>query len=446
MASDSGGHHSLIRSKLRADASVGFWAVTGFDTRSPNVERARLVPGSRGFIVVLAACMAVTALAIDASLPAFPEIRTSFGLADGATSVTGIITFFFIGSSLGLLPAGILADRFGRRPVMWGGLALYIGGAVLSIFAPSLWMMFVARFIWGLGSAGPRVAAMAMVRDAYDGEQMAKQMSLIMAVFILVPAFAPSLATAVLLIGPWQAIFWLCAAVAVLVGASVTLLPETLAVESRRALNGRDVALGLRTIVTTPGTIGYLIALTAMFGVFLSYLASSEIILDQVFGLEEWFPLFFGAIAVVMGSAMYVNGRFVERLGLERIIRLSFTANLVAGGVLLSVAIVTSGEPPFLLFAVLLGAVLFFQQMLLPNLNAAAMRPLGHVAGTSAAMLGMIPGVLGAVIGGTIDRQFDGTIRPLAIGFVVSSAVAAVAWRWAARSEAAAVVVSVHVD
>lgn len=415
--------------------SVACRAVSGLDTRSPDAPPARLVPGSRAFIVVLAACMAVTALAIDASLPAFPEIRTSFGLADDATSVTGIITFFFIGSSIGLLPAGVLADRFGRRPVMWGGLALYVVGAVLSIFAPSLWVMFVARFIWGLGSAGPRVAALAMVRDAYDGEQMARQMSLIMAVFILVPAFAPSLATAVLLIGPWQAIYWMCAVIAILVGTSVTLLPETLVDESRRSLSGRDVAVGLRAIVTTPGTLGYLIALTALFGVFLSYLASSEIILDQVFDLEEWFPVFFGGLAVVMGAAMYVNGRFVERLGLRRIIRLSFLANLGAGSVLLVVSLVTSGEPPFALFVVLLAVVLFFQQMLIPNLNAAAMNPLGHVAGTAAALLGMVPGVLGALIGSLIDRQFDGTVRPLAIGFVVSSAVAFAGWLWATRVE-----------
>ena len=388
-------------------------AVTGLDTHDPEMERARLVPGSRGFIVVLAGCMAATALAIDASLPAFPEIRSAFDLEPGATSVTGIITFFFIGSSLGLLPAGILADRFGRRPVMWGGLVLYIVGAVLSIFAPSLWVMFVARFIWGLGSAGPRVAAMAMVRDAYDGEQMAKQMSLIMAVFILVPVVAPTIGAAGIALASWRWLFVGCTALAV----------------------GRDVARGLRVIVVTPGTIGYLVALTAMFGVFLSYLASSEIILDQVFGLERWFPIFFGAIAVTMGSAMYVNGRFVERLGLQRIIGLSFVANLVAGTVLLAVAIATSGEPPFWLFAVLLGVVLFFQQMLIPNLNAAAMRPLGHVAGTAAAMLGMIPGVCGAVIGGLIDRRFDGTIRPLAIGFVISSAVAFGGWRWASRSE-----------
>ena len=287
--------------------------VTGVVTPPLTNGRARLEPGSRGFILTLAACMAVTALAIDSALPAFGEIRTAFGLADDATSVTGIITFFFIGSSLGLLPAGVLADRFGRRAVMWGGLGLYVFGAVLSIFAPSLWVLFLARFIWGLGSAGPRVAAMAMVRDAYEGEQMAKQMSMIMAVFILVPTFAPALAAGILVIGPWQAVFWACAVVAVAVAGSVSLLPETLAPDQRRALAVRDVGNGLRTIFTTPGTLGYLVSLTALFGVFLSYLASSEIILDQVFGLEEWFPLFFGGIAIIMGGAMFLNGRIVER-------------------------------------------------------------------------------------------------------------------------------------
>lgn len=171
------------------------------------------------------------------------------------------------------------------------------------------------------------------------------------------------------------------------------------------------------------------------------YLASSEIILEQVFGLGDWFPLFFGGIAITMASAMYVNGRIVERLGLHRIIGLGFTANLTAGGVLLVVALATSGKPPFMLFTVLLGAVLFFQQMLIPNLNAAAMRPLGEVAGIAAALLGMIPGVVGAIIGGLIDRQFDGTIRPLAIGFVVSSTAAFGAWRWASKREVVPVLV-----
>ncbi|MDJ0768243.1 MAG: MFS transporter [Ilumatobacter sp.] len=397
-------------------------------------KRRVLMPGTRPFIGVLALCMAVTALGIDTVLPAFPEIRTSLDLDPDATEVTGLITFFFIGSSLGLLPAGLLADRFGRRPVMWGGLALYVLGAIGSVAAPTIEMMFVTRFVWGLGSAGPRVAAMAMVRDAYEGAQMARQMSLVMAVFILVPTFAPALAVGILAIGPWQAIFWACAAVAVAVSGGVSLLPETLSTDLRRGLSAGDVWRSCAIVLRTPGTPAYLLSLTALFGVFLSYLASSEIILDQVFDLEEWFPVFFGGIALAMGAAMYLNGRVVERVGLARIIRFGFAANWLAAGLLFVVALVTAGEPPFWLFVVLLGAVLFFQQMLIPNLNAAAMQPLAQVAGTGAALLGMIAGAVGAVIGGGIDRQFDGTITPLSIGFIVSSTVAALAWRRADRA------------
>ena len=378
-------------------------------------------------------CMAVTALGVDAILPAFGDIRSALDLDPDATSVTALITVYLMGSSLGLLPAGLLSDRFGRRPVMWGGLVLYVAGAVGSLMAPSLAVMIGARFVWGLGSAGPRVAAMAMVRDAYSGEQMARVMSFVMAVFILVPTFAPALATGVLAVGPWQLVFWMCAALAVVVAAAVVRLPETLAPADHRLLSGRNVWQSCRIVVRTPGTIGYLISLTALFGVFMSYLASSEIILDQVFGLGTWFPLFFGSIAVVMGSAMYVNGRIVERLGLRRILRGSFVANLSLVGLLAVLAVSTDGQPAFWPFVVVLAAVLFFQQMLIPNLNAAAMRPLGHVAGTGTAILGMVPGAVGAVIGELINRRFDGTITPLAIGFAISSAAAAGAWFWAER-------------
>lgn len=390
--------------------------------------RGKLVPGSRAFILTLAMCMAVTALAVDTSLPAFPEIRESFGLPEGATDVTRLITYFLLGNSLGLLPAGLLADRFGRRPVMWGGLALYVAGAIGTMVAPSLTVMFVARFVWGLGSAGPRVAATAMVRDAYAGEQMARQMSFIMAVFILVPTFAPLLSTGLLYVGPWQLVFGVCAALGVAVAGSIGRLPETLPVSDRRPLSAREVWQGCRTVLATPGTVWYVLSLTALYGVFISYLASSEVVLDQVFDLADWFPLFFGGTAIVMGTAMFVNGRIVERVGLDRLIRLAFTGSTLTTGLLLLLALVTDGEPPFWMFVTALSMVLFGHQMLIPNLNAAAMGPLAHVAGTGAAIMGMVPGVVGALIGGFIDDRFDGTMTPLAIGFVMCTAASIAAY------------------
>lgn len=397
---------------------------------TPQVSgRTHVALGSKGFVAIVSLCMAVTALGVDTILPAYGEIRESLGLADDATEVTGLITFYLMGNSIGLLPAGLLSDRFGRRAIMWGGLALYVVGAVGSVIAPSLTWMFVARFVWGLGGAGPRVAALAVIRDGFAGEQMAKQMSFVMAVFLVVPAIGPTLSAGVLAVGPWQAVFWMCALAAVLVAVLVTRLPETLPPTARRPLAGRALWGSIRTVLATPGTLGYLVSLTALFGVFMSYLASSELIVDQTFGLGEWFPAFFGGIALFMLVAMLVNGRFVERVGLSRLLRGVFVANLTSVLLLLAVALGTDGEPPFWLFVVLIAVVLFFQQMLIPNLNAAAMRPLAEVAGTGAAILGMVSGTLGAVIGEVINRRFDGTITPLAIGFVVASTVAITAWR-----------------
>jgi MFS transporter, DHA1 family, multidrug resistance protein len=402
-------------------------------TTDQSSTRARLVPGSRGFILTLAMCMAVTALAIDTALPAFPDIRDDFGLAEGATDVTRLITYFLLGNSLGLLPAGLLADRFGRRAVMWGGLALYVVGAVGTILAPSLGVMFLARFVWGLGSAGPRVAAMAMVRDAYAGEQMAKQMSFIMAVFILVPAFAPLLASGILLVGPWEYVFGFCAVMGLVLTMFVGRLPETLDPVDRRPLALGDAWAGCRSVLATPGTIAYLVSLTAMFGVFISYLASSEVVLDQVFDLGEWFAVYFGGLALVMGAAMWLNGRIVVRVGLDRLMRIVFTVNLGVAGAMTALALATDGTPPFWLFVVVQGAMLFGHQMLIPNLNAAAMRPLSHMAGIGAAILGMVPGVGGAIVGGLIDDRFDGTVTPLSVAFAVSTAVAFAAWSLTGR-------------
>jgi len=308
---------------------------------------------------------------------------------------------------------------------------LYVVGAVAALMAPTLTVMFVARFVWGLGSAGPRVAVMAMVRDSYEGEQMAKQMSFIMAVFLLVPTFAPAIAAGLLVIGPWQSVFWLCAAAGGVMLAAAWRLPETLAPEDRMQLSARDVWAACKTVLVTPGTAGYLLALTALFGVFLSYLASSEIIVDEVFGLEDWFPVIFGGLAVAMAIGMYVNGKIVERFGLDRLIGKLLVANALAVAALLALALATGGTPGIWSFLVVMGTVLFVFQMLVPDLNAAAMKPLAHVAGTAAAILGMIPGVVGSVIGTIIDRQFDGTIMPLTIAYVVGTAVAIVGWRWA---------------
>lgn len=161
--------------------------------------------------------MAMTALAIDVMLPAFADIRESMDLPANSPDVSGLITAFFLGLAVAQIPAGVLADRYGRKPVLRIGLVLYTLGAVGTMFAPSLGWMLVARFLWGLGAGGPRVVAIAIVRDRYSGDQMARMMSLVMAMFILIPVIAPSIGSLLLVFGPWPTVFGFCAVASSLV-------------------------------------------------------------------------------------------------------------------------------------------------------------------------------------------------------------------------------------
>ena len=393
---------------------------------------SRFAPGRAGFTFTLSMVMAGTALAIDMMLPAFPEIRAGLGLEPGSTAVAGMITVFLMGQGLGLLPAGFLADRYGRRPVLWGGLALYVIAALAAALAPSLGLMLVARFVWGIATAGPRVAAMAMVRDAFEGAEMAKQMSTIMAVFTIVPTLAPALGAGIVAVGSWEFVFVACAVYAGAVFVLTTRLPATMKHAPTKVDDSwAEVRRGLKVIFKTPGTFGYLLAMVGLFASFLSYLASSEIIVDEVFDLADWFPAIFAAMAILMACVMITNRQLVVSVGLDRMMKLASPALLVAVAVFVSVSLLTGGKPPFWLFFVCVASVISCQQLLVPNLNAAAMRPLGEVAGTAAAIFGMIPMIFGAAIASMFDRAFNGTTTPLAFGMTCGAILATSGLVWA---------------
>lgn len=375
--------------------------------------------GRKELIGLLAMVMAVTALSIDLMLPAFGEIRTEFGLSPDSTAVARLVTVYLLGLAVSQLPYGVLSDRFGRRPIIFAGLGIYMLAAIASALAPSFGWLLGARFLWGVGAAAPRVMTLSVVRDTHAGEQMAKLMSFIMTVFILVPVFAPSIGALMTAWVSWRGMFGFAAIVVLLVGLWALRLPETLRPENRLTLTWSDIARAGRLVLTTRSTIGYTISFTFLFGVFVSYLASSELIFSDVFGRRDQFPIIFGGLASVMGLGMFVNGTLVERLGLTRVIRVATAAYLMASGALLAIALLNAGTPGFWLFIFGLVLVLTCQALLMPNINSAAMVPMGAIAGTASAIIGTLSLAGGAVIGTVIDRSFDGTITPMSIGFVV---------------------------
>ncbi|MFA9446777.1 multidrug effflux MFS transporter [Egicoccus sp. AB-alg6-2] len=380
-------------------------------TRRPALGRVE-------FTAMLAMSMALAALGLDLMLPAFGAIRADLGLASDSTAVAGLVTAYMLGLAAGQLFYGPLADRYGRRPTLFVGFGVYAVGALLCTVAPSLDLLLLGRFVWGLGAAGPRVVTLAVVRDMFEGEQMARAMSFIMAVFIIVPVVAPTLGAAVVTVTTWRVLFVLCLVAAAAMGVWARRLPETLPVESRLELRLGRVARAARLVVTHRQTLGYTLALTSLYGVFTSYIASSEIIFGETFGRPEAFPVIFGGIAASMGLAMLGNTRLVRRFGTRRTAHAVLLGYVVVAGVLLAVALATAGRPPLAVFLPLLASILVGHGLLIPNFNTIAMAPMAARAGTAASVIGAIQLAVGATLGAVLDRLFDGTILPISFGFL----------------------------
>jgi DHA1 family bicyclomycin/chloramphenicol resistance-like MFS transporter len=386
-------------------------------------------------MTMLSMIMAATALGIDMMLPAFADIRTEFGLAPDSTAVAGIVTAYFIGLASAQVVWGPFADRFGRKPTLYAGVALYMVGALGAALAPSLGFMYVMRFLWGFGSAGPRVMALAVVRDTYSGDAMARAMSFIMAIFILVPVVAPSLGAAILLFASWRWVFAACVIYAGLVVIWARRLPETLREENRMPLEFSKVARATRFVVGNRQTLGYTLALTALFGVFSSYLASSELIIGEVFDRGPTFPLVFGGLSAVMGVAMVLNGTVVGRFGVKRMVHAVMFGYLAWAAVLTVIAAMADGVPPFWPYMAGLAVMLALYALLFPNMNTIAMDPMGSVAGTAAAVIGLVSIAGGAILGSFLDRSIEDSVTPLAVGFLGYGVITLLTVLWAERGK-----------
>jgi MFS transporter, DHA1 family, multidrug resistance protein len=401
------------------------------------VPAARSVPrrlGPAEFTALLALSMALAALGIDLMLPAFPEIRAGLGHPPDSTAVAGIVTTYLLGLALGQLVYGPVSDRYGRRRALYLGYGVYAFGALASTLAPDLSVLLVARFVWGLGAAGPRTVTLAVIRDSFEGDRMSRAMSFVMAVFILVPVLAPTLGAAVVQVVAWRWLFAICFVAAVAMAVWALRLPETLRDEHRLAdLRFGRILASAREVVSHRQTAGYTLALTALYGVFTSYLASSEIIFGRTFDRASSFPLIFGALAGTMGLAMLANARAVGRVGARRLSHLVLVFYVGAAGLLAGLAVVTDGRPPFWLFLVGLAVMLMSHALLIPNFNTVALAPMGHIAGTASAVIGTVPTALGALLGALLDRAFDGTVLPVSLGFLGYGVLALLLVLWAER-------------
>jgi MFS transporter, DHA1 family, multidrug resistance protein len=374
------------------------------------------------FVVVIASIMALNPLAMDMMLPALPNIASAFHIVD-ANRPQMVLSIFLLGFGIGQFVIGPLSDRFGRRPVLLGGMTVYFIASGLAIAAPSFETLLLARALQGLGTSATRVIATSVVRDCYAGRRMASVMSLAMMVFIAVPVVAPSFGQAVLLVTQWRGIF----IVLMLYGAitlvwSALRMPETLPLSERRSLEIGEVLSAFRQTVTNRQTLGYALAAGGVLGSLFAYVFISQQVFTEVYQLGHYFPLAFAGIAIGTAIAGFLNSKFVGRLGM-RVISHGALVGYVAVAAALLIAVKLQ-MLPLPLFMALSALMMFSFGLMVANFTALAMEPQGHIAGTASSMYGSITTLLGIGVGMWIGQHFDGTLLPFATGFFLCTLAA----------------------
>lgn len=386
--------------------------------------------GPKELVVLISSVMALMGLGIDLMLPGFDDMRETFDLGEGSNKVGQVITFYFFGLAIAQLVFGPLADRFGRKPVLYLGVGIYVGGAVASALAPTFGFLLAARVLWGIGAAAARVVAVAIIRDRFVGDQMAKAMSQVMAVFVLVPVFAPVIGAGIIAVLPWQAMFWACALWAVAIAGWSTRLNETLDPANRLPLSFGNIGSAYREVLRIRLVAGYTLATVFMQAVFTMYLASSELMISDIFDRGNQFPIVFGVVAIGFGISAVLNSRLVERHGIDAMVKFALTAQLVLAPLLLLLAVLGGGEPNFWLFIPLLGVILSLFMMLMPNLNTAAMTPVGHIAGSASALTSAMRTGVGSAIAAVLTQFITDSVTPFALAVCVLVALTAVTVRF----------------
>jgi DHA1 family bicyclomycin/chloramphenicol resistance-like MFS transporter len=365
------------------------------------------------FVALAAAMMSTQAIAIDAMLPAFPTIVRVLGVAN-ENHGQWIVTAYMAGLGVGQLFWGLMSDRFGRRPVLLGGLGLYVVAAFLCGLSGSFQALLAWRFVHGLAAASVTVTR-SVIRDLYSGRHMARVMSLTFVVFLTVPILAPSLGQLILLAAPWRFIFYACGIFASLVWLwALTRLPETQHPEYRMTLTRSHIASAVRLVLGHRTSLCYTFAMTVMFGSIIAYVGMVQQIFAEVFHRASWMPSMFALCAAFMGVAAFLNSRLVERLGMRLI---SHTAMLVFLGVTgLHVLFAAVGQEQLWTFVAFQSVTMAAFSLSVSNFGAMAMEPVGSVAGIGASLQGFVSTFGAAIVGALIGRQFNGSTVPLAAG------------------------------
>lgn len=386
------------------------------------------------FIALFSLITSLTAASIDGMLPALGVIGRELG-APSNTSTQLVISLFVFGMVFGELIFGPLSDAIGRRKTILIGLAIFCAGTVVAMTAQSIEQMLLGRVIQGIGVSGPKIGSRALVRDKFSGDDMARIMSYIYMVFVLVPMLAPALGQLIMNVASWRAIFLVYLLMGIVVSIWLTARQaETLLVERRVALAFRPLTRNAGLILKHKRTMAYILALGIVFGGKLLYLSTAQSIFQDIYGAGGKFPLYFAMLAFGIGVASFSNSQLVMRYGMERLSIFALCSMCFLASCLLTLTFLYAGQPPFLAFMIICGFLFFCFAILFSNLNAMAMQNLGRIAGLGASMVSSGSSMIAVVIALSFGQFYHESVLPLSLAFLFSGTAGIALVVWAKRT------------
>ena len=374
-------------------------------------------------------------MSTDVVLPALGYMQDAY---EGATreSISLVVSVFFAGLGLGQLFFGPLCDSLGRRYSAFIGLSLLIAGSIICIVASTLPGLIAGRFLQAFGASGPRIATMAIVRDKYEGNDMARIMSFIMMIFVAIPMLAPILGQIILELLGWQYIFYFLLLFSTMVALWLYFRQgETLNAEDRKPLNIHRIVSDFTSIIRIKSVLGFTIASGASYSLLVSYISSAQHIFQNIYDTGSRFPIYFALIAMSLGIASFFNSKLVRRLGMQKLVYFAMALNFSAAAMLLLSSLAADGVPELHLFISVMMLGFFGCGILMGNLAALALLPLGRSAGFGAAIISSLSTCISVPVAIVISSFVNTSIAPFAIGFAIMSCTALFAAHWASRNQ-----------
>ncbi len=386
------------------------------------------------FVVLMAALTSVMALSIDAILPAFKMIGNDLKLVN-PNHIQYLISVLFFGFGIGLIIFGPISDSLGRKKPIYMGGVIFAIGTVIAYFSQNLEVMLLGRLFQGFGAASFRIMAIAIIRDEYSGKTMAKVMSFITTVFILVPIIAPSIGQAVLFIAPWRSIFlfYLLTCSATIIWFAIRQR-ETLPLEQRKKFSGKTLIYSFKEVLTNPASLCSTLVVGLMRGGMVAYLSCSQQIFQGVYKVGDKFPLYFGSLALTIGLSNILNSRLLEQFGVGQLVKSSLTIlTVVLTPITLYFYLGGVPSPSLISFMLIFSCFFGCLGLLFGNLTTLALDPLGHIAGSASSIVGFTQNTISVVVGMLISQQFDQTVRPVVTGLTIISVLSLILFLYAIK-------------